>query len=167
MAKKKRKKKSGKMVLNTFLVMSMAMGIVFLPTTFMLAIGMLPTLVAALVDRAKRKSKAITVGAMNLAGTVPFVLDLWRGGNNFEASFEIIADPQAIIVIYSAAGIGYLIDWAMTGMVAGVLVQRGHARKKVIVKRQEELVARWGEEVTGELTLDQHGFRVDGDTSSE
>ena len=139
------------------------MAIVFLPTTFVLVIALLPTFVAAMVDRSKRKTKAITVGAMNLAGVTPFLLELWTGGNNFAAAFDIIANPKAIVVIYSAAAIGYLIDWAMTGLVASVLVQRGHARKKAIIKRQEDLVEQWGEEVTGDYRLDEYGFRLDAD----
>ncbi len=155
---KKKKKKSGSMQI--FLIVGLAMGVVFLPTTFLLSISMLPSLVALIVDRSKRKTKAITVGAMNLAGATPFLLELWMSGNDFEKAFSVVTDPKAIIVIYSSAAIGYLIDWSMTGIVASVLVQRGHARKKAIVKHQKELVDRWGEEVKGELVLDEYGFRV-------
>ena len=158
-SKKKASKSAVKKQL--FSVVGLMMAIVFLPTTFILSIAMLPTFVAFIVDRSKRKTKAITVGAMNLAGSVPFLLELWMKGHNFEQAIEIITNPKAIIVMYAAAAVGYLIDWAMTGIIASFLLQRGKARVKAIEKRQKELIERWGEEVTGELVVDKYGFAVD------
>ena len=157
--KKKQNNKALKKQL--FSVVGLLMAIVFLPTTFVLSISMLPTFAAFLVDRSKRKSKAITVGAMNLAGSVPFLLELWTEGHNFERGIEIITNPQAIIVMYAAAAVGYLIDWAMTGIIASFLLQRGKARAKSIKKRQAELIERWGKEVTGEVLVDKYGFTIE------
>ncbi|MFK7840519.1 MAG: hypothetical protein AB8B83_09365 [Bdellovibrionales bacterium] len=160
MAKKVQKKKSFKG--QAFSVAGLLMAIVFLPTTLMLMIGTLPTFAALFVDRTKRKTKVVTVGVMNVAGCVPFILELWTKGHNFERAVEIISNPQAVVVMYSAAAVGYLIDWAMTGIVASFLLQRGKARSKAIKKRQEELVQRWGREITGEVNVDKYGFEVEG-----
>jgi len=157
-AAKGKKKNANKQI---FLVVGLLMALVFLPTTFVLAIGMMPTLAAIFVDRSKRKTKAVTVGAMNLAGCVPFLLELWMEGHNFEKSFMIVTDAKAIIVMFSAAAVGYLIDWAMTGIVAAFLLQRGKARAKAIKKRQKELKERWGKEVTGDVPVDQYGFAIE------
>lgn len=144
-----------------FLGSGLLLGIVFLPTTVLLIIGMMPTIAAFFVDRSKRKTKAITVGSMNLAGCVPFVLELWMGGHNFDMSFSIVTDAKAIVVMYAAAAVGYLVDWAMTGIIASFLLQRGKARLKAIDKRQKELVERWGKEVTGDVVVDQYGFEIE------
>ncbi len=157
----KAKKKSFKSLMFTFL--SLLMAVVFLPTTFLLMIALLPSFVAAFVDRAKRKTRAVTVGAMNLAGTTPFLLTLWQKENSFDQAFDIVTDPKAIIAIYSFAVVGYLIDWAMTGIVSGFLLQRGKSRVKAIEKRQKQLVDRWGKEVTGEVEVDQYGFAIEKD----
>ncbi len=161
LAKKKKSSKGNALRGYLLLIMGLMTAIVFLPTTFLLIFALLPTTVAAFVDRSKRKTKAMTVGAMNLAGAAPFVLELWMHGNKFDKAVDIIIDPKAIIVIYAAAAVGYLIDWSMTGIIANVLVQRGHQRKKDIIKRQKELISRWGEEVTGDVMLDEHGFRLE------
>ena len=68
---------------------------------------------------------------------------------------------MAIVVMYSAAAIGYLIDWAMTGLVSGILYDRGQKRTVTIQKKQEELVERWGKEVTGTIPLDEYGFPLE------
>lgn len=159
-----KKRKSGKRSWQgqLFLVMGIILGVVFLPSTFLLMVGMVPTPVAAFVDRTRASSKVITVGSMNLAGCSPFLFDLWIQGHDFDTSMKIALNPQAIVVMYAAAGVGYLLDWAMTGLVSGVMVKRGEARARVIREEQAKLVERWGRKVTGELPLDAHGFPLEG-----
>ena len=142
------------------MVAALLMALVFLPTTFLLVIGMMPTVVAAIVDRSRRKTKAITVGAINLAGCTPFLLEMWIQGQDFDKAVSVITNPTAITVMYMAAAVGYLVDWAMSGIVASVLYQRGLSRRTEIQKRQRALIERWGEEVTGNIPLDEHGFPI-------
>ena len=58
-------------------------GIVFLPTSTMLFIGMLPTITAFLVSFNKGMAKTSCIAAMNFAGCIPFILKLWQQGNTF------------------------------------------------------------------------------------
>lgn len=172
MAKKKkiargRKNRKGGIGAQALGLFGFITAVVFMPTTIMLFFGMLPTLVAGLVDRTGKGTKALTVGSMNLAGCTPFLLDLWTKGQTAENALTIISDPRTIIVIYCAAGIGYLIDWAMSGIVATVMIQRSGSRLKDIKKRQAGLVERWGEEVTGKLVLDAYGFPIEKPEENE
>ncbi len=144
-----------------FSSLAFIMAVIFFPTTLVLSFGLLPTPAAGLISRDKKKSRVITVGAMNMAGCMPFLLDLWKNGNSLSYALEILSTPSSIIVMYAAAGVGYLIDWAMTGLVAVMLFERGKARKKEILKQQKELIERWGKGVTGELALDAEGFPVE------
>ncbi|MCB9989630.1 MAG: hypothetical protein H6868_09930 [Rhodospirillales bacterium] len=141
-----------------FVTLGLIAAIVMLPTTVLLMVGMLPTLVAALFGKYGRGSIALTVGAMNLAGCSPFLFHLGLHGHSMQLAFELILDPLNIVVIYGAAALGYLINWSLSGIVSTVIVQRSYARLEDIKKHQEALVKRWGEEVTGELPLDEDGF---------
>ena|SRR5687768_7431446 len=137
-----------------------------MPTTLMIFIGMAPTFSAILIDRTREKTRALTVGAMNLAGCTPFVLRLWTTGHSIENSLAILTDPRTVIVMYCSAGIGYMIDWAVSGLVASIMVGRATARRAQIVKQQSAMVERWGREVTGEIPIDSAGFPLetgDGD----
>lgn len=159
MAKSKKKKSlgwKGQIVLISVIFT----GAVFLPSTVLLLIGMIPTPFAVLTDRTKGKSKVITVGAMNLAGCAPFLFELWTVDHSFGKSMSIITDPFAIVVMWSAAVVGYILNWAMTGIVSSILYQRGQGRQKIIQKRQKELIERWGQEVTGDIPLDAQGFPI-------
>ncbi len=158
---KKKKRKKGSSWTHIMLAGIILLSIVFLSSAVILFIGLLPMFVAFFADRSKKKTKAITVGAMNVAGCVPFLMELWMADGSMAKALSIILDPMAVIVIYAAAGVGYLIDWAVTVVVASLLYQRGVARQEAIEKRQKELKERWGEEVSGSVTLDHEGFPIE------
>lgn len=162
MAKKKSaaKKNKGSFGLQLMLVVGLLGSILFIPTTILLVIGMLPTLVAMLVDRGGG-TRAITVGSLNLCGCIPFLLDLWTTSHDVSFAVGLVTDPRTIIVMYSAAGIGYMVDWALSGMIATIMIQRATMRLSAIRVRQDEMIDRWGREVTGELLLDSEGFPPD------
>lgn len=154
--KKKKKGRSAKSQLT--LVLSLILGVVFIPTSIVLSIGMLPTIVATFADRSKGKLKSLTVGAMNFAGCVPFIIELWKEGHTVDNAMSYITEPKTIITIYFAAAVGYLIDWSMTGIVSSIMAQKGKKRLVEIEKEQKALEKRWGKEVSGELILDEYGF---------
>lgn len=158
-AGKKRKQKTLSSKIAVFFGMIMA--VVFMPTTILLFFGMIPTLVAGIVDRSKRGTRVITVGAMNLAGCTPFLLDLWTSGHSMEIALTLLSSPVTVIVMWMAAVVGYMIDWSVSGIVSTVLVQRAEARLQSIRKRHEALAERWGPEVSGDLALDAYGFPLE------
>lgn len=155
---KVKKKKGLKWRGQVMLIVTIFAGAVFLPSTILLMIGMVPTPFAILTDRTKSKSKVMTVGALNLAGCSPFLFQLWTTEHSFDRSVSIVTDPFAIVVMWSAAAVGYILNWAMTGIVSSVLYQKGQSRQKTIQKRQKELIERWGAEVSGDMPLDAQGF---------
>lgn len=155
---RKSKKKQRSFKLSLIVLALLLCGMVFSSIMIVLLIGMLPTLVAAIVDQSKGKLKTLTVGFMNFAGCSPFMVETWGRGGGFDAAIDILTQPQAIVVMFMAAAMGYLIDWAMTGIVSSVMVQRGHARLKDINKHQNVLKDRWGAEVSGTIPLDEYGF---------
>lgn len=153
--------------LSLLLLIFAVVGVWFMSSALILVIGLMPLFVAFFVDSSPNKTKAITVGAMNIAGITPFLIELWTTEATMDKALTIIFDPMAIIVIYSAAGVGYVIDWAVTLMVASFMYQRGVARKKAIEERQAELIKRWGEEVSGKVPLDHEGFPLDQPVPNE
>ena len=167
MAPSKKKKRKMSMQARIFLVLGMLMAIVFLPTTTMLMVGMLPTIICSLVDKTRGMVRTMSVGAMNLSGCIPFVIELWARGNDFEVAFDYLIEPRTIIVMYFAASMGYLIDWAMTGIVSSVMVEKAKGRIRDIEKRHAALIERWGEEVTGRIPVDSEGFPLSQDEDQE
>lgn len=121
---------------------------IFFPTTVLLCGCMLPTFVAALVDNNLHKTAGMTVGAMNLAGSVPAWLHLWRSGHNLENALSLLMDPETLLVAYGAAAAGWIVYIYIPPVVAAFLVRKYEKRLKDIEKRQKELVRKWGAEVS-------------------
>lgn len=144
-------------------VFCMASFILFLPTAVLLIVGMLPTLVSAFVDREPGKNKTFTIGAMNFAGCFPYLLALWVEFNNIETTLLLLAEPKTIIVMFGAAGLGYLINDLITLGVSNILVQRSKQRIKKIELEKEALEERWGVAVNGNFVLDEYGFPIEED----
>lgn len=152
-------KKKGLSLGYRILIISMIFaGLFSLPTALLLMLGMLPTAGAMLSSRGEQRARVISVGCLNFAGCFPFLLKLWAAGRTFDRGIEIITDPVVIIIIYSLAGVGYVIDILLSTYVSSFLYQRGRSRLSAIESRQQELVQRWGPEVTGKVPLDEDGF---------
>lgn len=157
---KKRKKKKG-LGLQVFFIIMLIMCVMFSAISILLVVGMIPTLVAAIIDKTEGRVRMWSVGAMNFAGCAPFILEVFKKGNEITVAMAYVLQPRTIVVMYFAAGLGYLIDWAMTGIVSSIMVQKTKARLIEIQKEQKAMVERWGVEVTGAIPLDEYGFAKD------
>ncbi len=122
--------------------------LVFLPSTVLFSVCLIPTLVSYIIDSNERKTAWLTVGAMNVAGTVPTWFNLWNIGHTIDNAFELIRSPMTIIVSFGGAALGWFIYVNVTPFVAGILRMKNEARLKQIDVRQQALIKKWGEEVT-------------------
>lgn len=132
-----------------FLILFVAMALIFLPTSILLFFGMLPSMAAFFASGRGIGARASTITAMNLAGCIPFVFKLWSTGNDFDTAVETVTNMNYMSIIYMSAAFGYMIDWVMTGLVSSFLYQKGVNRMKLIKKRQEVLIEQWGDSVAG------------------
>ncbi len=130
-----------------FMAAMLACGAMFVSTALIVGVGMLPTLAALLVDGDKKKSVTVTVGLMNVAGVIPFIIELWKKGQTMQESMYIIQQPTVWICMYGAAAMGWLIVYSVPAAVQAVLAHRAHARIVDIDKHHAELVQLWGEAV--------------------
>jgi hypothetical protein len=160
--KKKKNKKTKKrgfksFIISLFILLIMAL---FRPTTVILLVGMLPTFVAYLVDSSLEKNKTFTVGAMNFAGCFPYLLGLWTGEHTLLSSLTYLENPQTIIIIYSIAAMGYLINYVTTLVVSSIMAQKSKMRIERIGKSKRELEKRWGPKVSGKYNSGNDGRAV-------
>lgn len=127
------------------------------PTACLLVPGMMPTLVALVTDRDREKALALTIGATNLAGCLPFILQLWSMGQTFDNAMRLMRDPLTWLIMLASAGVGYVIYTVVPGIVAGIMA--GSAAGKIDRLRQnlEELKRVWGPDVATEKKLDTLG----------
>lgn len=158
---KKKKKKFNSWTAQIFIIMGFILCVMFSSLAVVLVIGMIPSIVSFIVDSTKGKMRAITVSCVNFAGCTPFMIEVFKKGGGMETAISYILEPRTIVVMYMAAAMGYLIDWAMTGLVSSIVVQKAKRRMKDVQNQQKDLVERWGVEVTGTVPLDEYGFPKD------
>jgi hypothetical protein len=167
MAKKKKKekkaKKKGGISLQAWILIlgTLATGLVFIPSTLLLGVGMLPTIIAMVIVRKRYKNKVITIGSMNFAGCFPYLLGVWQSSDRMGAALSALSEPMTIVVMYSAAGAGYLLNWGVTNGVRRLMLVGAEKKLKNIDKEKEKLEKRWGRKVRGDIILDVNGFPVE------
>lgn len=127
---------------------AVALAIFSLPTLIVLIPGMLPTAVARVCDRTAQKYATFCVGGLNLCGVFPYILNLWTENHDIQAAVMIISDIFALLVMYAAAGFGWLMFMAIPPVVAAFLNVLAQRRVTMLKANQEEIVREWGPEVT-------------------
>jgi len=166
---KKTNKNDGKISLKfvLWLLVGLCVAIFFFSTTILLFVGMLPTLIAYMVDKLPGKSKTFTIGVMNFSGCFFFLLEAWKHPGDVDFALQLLSNPVTIIVMYGVASIGYFIDYVVTAGVSAVLIQKSKIRVVKIEEEKKVIETRWGAEVTGKLKLDAEGFAFKKNSSGE
>lgn len=137
--------------------------VLFHATLILLAVGMLPTVAAYIVDRNPAKYTAKSVGYLNFCGCLPSALELWRGANDWQAALVLLQDLFTWLVMYSSAAVGWLIVFSVPPVVAAYLAVTNDVKEKAFKKRQKELVEEWGANVRHRAL----GSTIDESESSE
>jgi hypothetical protein len=152
---KKPKKKSGKLGMFTILILLCFAMPFMLPTVVLLLAGLIPTYVALSTDNDPQKSGAVSVGAMNFAGIVPFIIDLWSKGQTMPNALHILGDANSWVVILGAAAIGQLVVYAIPQALATLTLAQAESRVKAMRKNLTLLQESWGPEVATIKPIDK------------
>lgn len=146
---RRRGRNTGSAAITLTVIVIVVLALTALPLCLLVIGGMLPTVVAVVVDHHQRRYLARTVGAMNLAGVMPGALRLWEAGVSFDSLQQVIDSPYNWLVMYGAAAIGWVLYFCVPPVVAMVIEVRVDETKHRLETQAKALVEEWGEEVTG------------------
>lgn len=124
---------------------------VLLPTTLVLAVCMMPTLAAWLVDRQPGRPLATSVCLLNLAGSLPGVIEVWTDGHDVAAARWVLSDAVTWLAAYGAAGIGWMLFIILPPVLRAYHARSTERRIRQLQKRQEALENDWGPEVAADV----------------
>ena len=130
-----------------YLLMAIPIGLMVIPTVIVLAVALVPTGVAFVVERGKGYYGGLTVGAMNLAGAMPYLTDLWFKGHTVPAAIGIITNVFAWMMFYGAAMFGWAIYATTPSIVSAFMAMTAGHRITAMRAQQRELVQKWGPDV--------------------
>ena len=142
-------KKGGSIGLSILGFLMLLLGFMMMPTSLLLAAGMLPTAVAYLIDLDPRKTAAVSVGTLNICGVLPFEIALWKGSNSVPHAMLILADLETWATMYGAAALGWVIYYTVPPAMGAFVAYRSTARLQELQRRQASLRDAWGAEVRG------------------
>lgn len=129
------------------LIMGVPLVILFLPTVVLLLFAMLPTVVAFVVERGKYRYGFICVGGFNFAGVSPYLLNMWFGRHDITMALDTLSNVFALMLIYGAAGFGWLL-YAVTPTLVGSFLSLTSSRRVAKLRAdQRKLIELWGVEV--------------------
>lgn len=141
---------------NSGLIMSLVVALILLlfalPTAVVLAVGLIPTFFAVVVDSRTGRSEGLAVLALNFAGVLPFVAKLWHDGHTVERALKIISDPYAWLVIFGASAMAFGLLKAMPAVIQRALDAIAERRVRKLKERQAELLKEWGSEIIKDAT---------------
>lgn len=142
-----RRRSGGSSRLYVMLALGLPVAVVMLPSFIVLAAAMLPTLVAWMIDPKGRRYLAVTVGSLNFAGSLFFLVALWSDNHDVAHAFAVLRDVYGWLVAYGAAAAGYGIHYGMPTLTNGVVRLRAAAHLNRIEREMRGLVEEWGEAV--------------------
>ena len=148
-------KKKGKLGLYTTLTVAVFAAPFMFPTVVLLMIGLLPTMFAFFIDKDNQHSSATSIGAMNFAGLVPFVVDLWIKGQSMGHVFGILSDPSTWLIILGTSAIGQLIVAIVPQAMATVTLAHSESRIRTLKQNLEKLRESWGPDVGTTKPIDK------------
>ena len=118
-----------------------------LSSVMILLFGMLPTLVAFIIDRSPRNYAMYCVGGMNFSGVFPYLLELWTGNHDIDTAIDILTDVFNLLVMYSGAGFGWMLFMAIPPLVGAVMTVMSERRLAHLKDSQKAIIKEWGEDV--------------------
>ncbi len=121
------------------------------PLVLVLVAGMTPTLVTLFVDRKRSRRVCYTVGVMNFAGVLPFLLVLAKDRLSLSAAALALSDPFTWLVMYGAAASGCLICAATPSLARFCLELQASNKRRALEALATAIRREWGDEVAGGL----------------
>ena len=124
-------------------------GALAFPSFIILACGMVPALVAALIDDKPGRHVSYCVIAASLAGIAPVLSALWAGGKTAAVAMLLLGDVYVWLGMYSAAALGWSMIWLFAIIAEVVLSMMATRRVRGLTRSRQKIVAEWGADVAG------------------
>lgn len=129
-------------------MLSAVLGGLALPSFVVIVAGLLPSIVAFVVDDKPGRPLFHTVAPLNVAGVAPFVLKLWLHGHTMDGALAILTNVFDIAVMYGTAALGWVLAWLNPAIAVVVAEAFSGYRLNRLEAREKELRAEWDFEGT-------------------
>ena len=140
-----------------FVIGLMTLAIISLPTVLLIFFGLMPSIVALVIDRTEGRYATFCVLGMNLSGLFPFLTDIWFQVHTTDMAIRIMTNVFNLLIIYGSAGFGWMLYMALPPVITTFLSAMSQRRVAVLREKQVQIIEEWGESVTTILDSPQDG----------
>ncbi len=120
---------------------------VSLPTVMLVFFGLLPSIVAWIIDRADQKYATSCVFGMNFSGLFPFLTDIWFKDHSVDAAVGIMTNVFDLFIIYGSAAFGWMMYIVLPPVITTFLSAMSDRRLDTLRTSQKKIIEEWGENV--------------------
>lgn len=135
----------------------MTLAIISLPTLLLIFFGLMPSIVALVIDRTDGRYATFCVLGMNLSGLFPYLTDVWFQVHTTDMAIQIMTNAFNLLIIYGSAGFGWMLYIALPPVITTFLSAMSQRRVAVLREKQAQIIEEWGESVTAILDSQQGG----------
>lgn len=121
--------------------------LISLPTVMLVFFGLLPSIVAWIIDRSEQKYATFCVLGINFSGLFPYLMDIWFKNHSVDAATEIMGNVFDLFVIYGAAAFGWMVFLTLPPIITTFLSVMSENRLKTLRETQKSIIEEWGEKV--------------------
>jgi len=135
------------------LLIALLLLVAALPTVMLFIFGMLPGIVAMIIDRTEERSASFCVGGMNFCGVFPYLLKLWLEDNSLGQSIHLLTDVFVLAVMYGGACMGWMLYLSLPPVIASFIQVMSERRLEQLRSAQKKILAEWGDEIIMDADL--------------
>jgi hypothetical protein len=122
-----------------------------LPTVMLVFFGLLPSIVAWMVDRSDQKYATFCVLGINFSGLFPYLMDIWFENHSIDAAIETMTNVFDLFVIYGSAAFGWMVYIALPPVITTFLSVMSERRLEILRETQKSIIEEWGENVASAI----------------
>lgn len=111
------------------------------------ALGMLPAIITAMLDKGAGRFASKTVTACNFIGMTPYLADIVRSYERSLLARQFMKDVDIWLFIYGSASMGWVMIWVIPQITLIIYAMRSEMRITKLKKEQDDIVDEWGEDV--------------------
>ncbi len=137
--------------------------LVSLPTVMLVFFGLLPSIVAWIIDRAEQKYATACVFGFNFSGLFPFLIEIWFEDHSLDAAMGILSNVFDLTIIYGSAAFGWMLYMALPPVVTTFLSVMSEHRVTTLRENQANIIEEWGENIASVLDAEEGAEGAEGD----
>lgn len=147
------KKQSGYSIGNFYIVILCLIGLgisaISMYAVIILLFGLLPGLIAVIIDQEPNKFISKIVLSFNFSGIVPYLIRIIAEGSDKgnKLAINLIIDPRTWMAIYGAAAFGWFVYWIFPQIAIMYSNITTQLKVKQLEKELSVLAEEWGEEI--------------------